>query len=314
VDGAKPLFESLKKWADLNALVEEAYPEGVYLECKTQTGVTLKQGTKAQLAETVSAMSNAGGGVILLGVSTTPVKAHNLDVVSGLEPIGNVANLAARVEIELSQLTEPPVVGARVRVIKKGNSGSGVVAIQIPAASGDPVRSALDGHFYFRGSDGDLRAPYEVIRRLFAASEVPDLSVRMHVGLSEKGENGEFTIPLSVSNGSSALARDVCMTVTVQNPENCLRIDVTGFQDISGVNPGTKMFSNQLEQPIYRGLNFIPGRLVVTMAGDKWPRRIIEVKVTLYADKMRARSYNIRASLKKDGLEVKSVQGPEYLY
>ena len=105
MEGARALFDSLRKWADLQALVDEGTAESVYLECKTQTGTSLKQGTKAQLAQTVSAMSNASGGVILLGVSTTIVKAHNLDVVSSLEPIGNVHRLADRVGIELSQLT-----------------------------------------------------------------------------------------------------------------------------------------------------------------------------------------------------------------
>ena len=314
MNGAKAFFDSLKKWSDLQRLVDEAQPEGVYLECKTQTGVLLKQGTKAQIAQTASAMANASGGVILLGVSTTAVKASNLDVVSSLEPIGHVDSLAARVEIELLQLTEPPLIGASVRAIKRARTGAGVVAILIPEASGDPVRSTLDDQFYFRGSDGDTHAPYEVIRRLFSASDVPELAVDIHAGLSTRNDDGSFTIPIRVTNQSSALARDTHITVGIENFEDCLEITGPRFSDISALNPGSKLFEMRIQGPIHRGLDLNPGDLMVTMAGARWPRRILGIKVTLYADKMRARSYRIRVNLKKTGLEVKSVSGPDYLY
>ena len=314
MNGAAPLYESLRKWSDLQLLINEATPEGVYLECKTQTGISLKQGTKNQLAQTLSAMSNASGGVILLGVSTTLVKAESLDVVSGLEPIGNVAKLAARIEIELPQLTVPPIIGARIRVIKKPRAESGVISLYVPQTLGDPVRTATDYHFYFRGSDGDTKAPYEVIRRLFAATDVPDLTVGVHVGTAARNDDGSFKLPLVVNNSSSALARDVTVVVRIDNHEACLDIKATGLNDRSHVNPGSKLFISETKNPIHRGLGLVVGHLVVTMAGDRWPRRILHVTVTLYADKMRARSYQIRANLKKSGLEVKSVAGPEYLY
>jgi len=314
MNGADSLFESLVKWADLQTLVDEAVPEGVYLECKTQTGSMLKQGTKNQLAETASAMSNASGGVILLGVSTTAIKQHHLDVVAGLEPIGNVAKLAARLEIELPQLTVPPIVDAKIRIIKKGRTDSGIVAILIPRTSGDPMRSTLDQHFYFRGSDGDTKAPYEVIRRLFAATDVPELVVSVDERIAARNDDGSFNLPLTVYNQSSALARDVTVSVWIENYEACLNIGASGFNDVSHINPGSKMFTKRVGDPIHRGQGLLVGDLVVTMSGDKWPRRILEVTVALFADKMRARSYRIRANLKKHGLEVKSVSGPEYLY
>ena len=314
MNGAESLFQSLQKWSDLQLLVDEAKPEGVYLECKTQAGVTLKQGTKNQLAESISAMSNASGGFILLGVSTTAIKAHNLDVVSGLEPIGNVDKLAARLEIELPQLTVPPLAGAKMRVIKKAKSDSGVIAIWIPPTSGDPVRSANDDHFYFRGSDGDIRAPYEVIRRLFSASDVPDLDVQVAERIAARNDDGSFRLPLVLDNRSSAIARDVTVSVRIDNFQACVNVDVRGFKDTSEMNPGSKLYIKRVDSPIHRGLALMVGNLVVTMAGDKWPRRILDITVTVYADKMRARLYHIRANLKKTGLEVKSVTGPEFLY
>jgi len=314
MNGAESLFESLRKWSSLQSLVDEAAPEGIYLECKTQTGVSLKQGTKNQLAETASAMANASGGVILLGVATTFVKADGLDVVSGLEPIGNVEKLAARIEIELPLLTVPPLVGPRIRIIKKPRTASGIVAVYIPQTVGDPVRTATDHHFYFRGSDGDTKAPYEVIRRLFAATDVPDLTVDIHTGTAARNDDGSFTLPLVVANQSSALARDIRVTVNIDNFEDCLSIRASQLTDSSDVNPGSKMFTSKNVEPIHRGLGVVVGHLIVTMAGNKWPKRILETTVTLYADKMRARSYRIRANLKKAGLEVKSVTGPHYLY
>jgi hypothetical protein len=314
MDGGRSLFDSLKRWSDLQDLVDEAAPEGVYLECKTQTGATLGKGTKNQLAESVSAMSNASGGVILLGVSTTAVKADGLDVVSGLEPIGNVGKLAARVEIELPQLTVPPVVGSQVRAIKKGKSASGIVAIYVPPTLGDPVRSATDYHFYFRGSDGDTRAPYEVIRRLFSASDVPDLRAVINQPLSARQEDGSFKLPIVLVNDSSAIARDITVSVTAVNPHACLDFKMSGFKDMSELNPGSTIFMKSPKDVVHRGLAMAIGHIEVTMAGARIPRRILEIEVTLYADKMRARSYSIRANLKKAGLEVKSVDGPNYLY
>jgi hypothetical protein len=259
-------------------------------------------------------MSNASGGVILLGVSTTIVKAHNLDIASSLEPIGNVRRLADRVGIELSQLTVPPVVGAEIRAIVKGRSEAGVVAILIPPALGDPVRSAMDDHFYFRGSDGDTKAPFEVIRRLFSASDVPDLRARVGTATSRREPDGSFRLPIVLDNTSSAVARDIAVSIRIDNPEACLNISVPEFADVSHLNPGSTTFMSRGVSVVHRGLGLVVCNMVVTMAGDKWPHRILVITVTIYADKMRARSYRIRANLKKAGLELKSIAGPEYLY
>ena len=149
MDGARAVCDSLHTWSDLQAMVGEAVPEGVCLECRTLTGTTLSKDTKDELAQITSAMSNTSGGVIMLGLATTAAMARGRGVVPGLEPIGNFSKLAARVEIALPQLTIPPYVGAEVRVIKKTGSDAGIVAIFVASAPGDPLRSAIDDHFYY---------------------------------------------------------------------------------------------------------------------------------------------------------------------
>ena len=49
MDGAVSLFKSLRRWSDLERLKEEATPEGIYLECKTQVGVRLNGAAETSL-------------------------------------------------------------------------------------------------------------------------------------------------------------------------------------------------------------------------------------------------------------------------
>lgn len=313
-EAAQILFESLNDWSDLEQLVDDATPEGVYLECKSQAGIQLSGGTKNQLAETISAFSNASGGVLLLGVSTTVVKGHNLDVVSGLEPIGHVSKLAAKLEIALPMLTEPPVVGTHIKVLGKPKTKSGVVAILVPASHGDPLRSASSGHFYFRGNDGDIKAPYEVIRRLFAASDVPDLVVSIDQDLSTKNDDGTFSVHFSLANRSSATAREVELSILIDNFESCISLTSPHFVDESNLNPGRKLFGTRPDGVIHRGLNVAIGQLDVRMAGSKWPRRALHLRASVFADRMRARYFEFRISLLKSGLKIRSSSGPHYVY
>jgi len=73
------------------------------------------------------------------------------------------------------------------------------------------------------------------------------------------------------------------------------------------------MFMSRGVSVAHRGLGLVVCNMVVTMAGDKWPRRILVITVTLYADKMPLATFAFEQPQEGwPGTEVG--RGPKYLY
>lgn len=311
---AEELFKSLNTYAEIEQLIEDGEAEGPYLECKSPQSPKLGSGLKAQLAEAVSGFCNSGGGVILWGVSTVEHKHSGLDVLTQIEPIGRCQNFARQVDKHIRLLTTSSIKAPPSTVLhaRKGDT-KGVVVTYIPPTLGDPVQSNSDEKFHFRNGDEFSVLPYEMLKRLFAATDSPDLYPHFDSGQISLEENDLWKIPIAIGNRSSAVAEHVTVCVEIGNPSSCetiLTSDPRQLRDVSHINPGKKLFMVSPSSVIHRGLNWEVGSLRV---GMKHRKRALKLTIIIYANKMRARQWHLSVHVTKKGFSIKKAE-MEYLY
>ena len=226
---ALALFESLGAYSDVDELIEAGEAEGQYLECKAPHEPRLDRGMRAKLAEAAAGFANSGGGVILWGVSTDKHQASGLDVLTQMQPIGNVKGLAQQVDRALPGLTVPRLALQSSRILHRARGDTkGLIVTYVPPTPGDPVQSTVDRYFHFRSGDEFHEMPYELLKRMFAGAAGPILKPIFDARLVECDEKGAWKVPILLSNESSAAAKDTRVSVLVENPEACTSVTPSG--------------------------------------------------------------------------------------
>ena len=288
--------------------------EGLYLECKSPSIPKLDQETKKHLASVLSGFSNTEGGIIIWGVSTTKHKHGDLDVLTQIEPIGDCNNFARQIETSIPTLTIPAITNSKTKIIKKFKEDTrGIIVTYVPKTRGDPVQSNKDDLFYFRNGNSFTKLPYEMIKRLFASTESPDLHVLFNQRLVTIKDGGIWEIPIILRNDSSAVAEKTKIILQINNESYCQEISSKEFRDISDVNPDQKIFIADINGEIYRKLNHVVGTLVIKMKKERRFKRVIKINIKIYSNKMIAREEDISIYVTKHGISVK--RGEEkYLY
>lgn len=313
-DGAFELFKNLSSYARIKELVDEGEAEGLLLECKSLQGPRLSSESKKHLAKAISGFSNTAGGVIIYGVSTTNHAHSGLDILSQIEPIANCKTFEQQVRRTIPTITTPPCLTFQTaHIYEKKKDTRGLVVVYIPEAIGDPVQSAIDNLFYLRTGDEFSIAPHDVIKKLFSANESPDLFPVFISELVTSEEDGTWKIPLGVGNTSSAAADNVTVSVVIKNASSCGMIKSGEFNDASGINPGKKIFMLDLKKVVHRGLHLMVGDFRVKMKVGRRPKRRLDLAITLYANNMRAKTYDFTVTLAKSGFKV-SLVNEKYLY
>jgi hypothetical protein len=312
---ADGLFADLDKYQKVMDLITAGEAEGQYLECKAPSSPLLDKGLKNQLAIAVSGFANSGGGVILIGVSTTNKLHSGLDILTQIEPIGHCEQLALRIDRAIPTLVTPVQNCPPCRVLReKTGDTKGIVCLFIPKSSGDPVQCLDDSKFYIRvGAEFNIM-PFDILKRMFAGSDSPDLGPIFDSSILKIAKTGTWSIPIVLANKSSRVARDVNIIITVMNPKSFGNISATqSLKDASSVNPGKTVFIATLDSNIHRGLNHVAGYLNVTLKTIRNPSKILMMEIKLLADGMRGRSWVMEVKLKKSGFIVTKVDDT-YLY
>lgn len=311
---AEKLYSSITNLEDIEKLILEGETEGQYLECKSPQQVKIDRGFKVQIAKEISAFSNAGGGVILCGVSTTKHDHSGTEFLSQIEEIGLAKKFKKELDLITATSIEPSIINCRSKIIFKNLSDTkGIIVLYVPPTPGDPVRNIHDREFYIRVGDSCPVMPYDAIKRMFAGTSGPELSALFDNRLVVLQKDGSWKIPIILNNESSAAARDTDVSVTVLNKESCDQIKGENFEDQSGINPGIKILMADVKSPIFRGKKVLVGYIIVKMKKEKLTKRNLELKIDIFASNMRAKTYTMTVKLAKKGFSVIKTRS-EYLY
>lgn len=313
-DAGLSLFDQLKEYSDFEDLIEGGEAESLFLECKSPGEPRLTKDQKNQLGVAISGFSNTAGGVLVYGLSTTTHKHTGLDVISQIEEIGLISKLEQQVKNAIPATTVPPVFGTNTKIVKRQPRDSkGVLLLYVPAVAGDPVQATHDNVFYMRTGDEFRPAPYEIIKRLFSAVDVPDLYVWVNENLVEKKDDSSWNLPIVIRNNSTAIAENALVSVTVLNPNATESITATGLTDVSELNPGQTIFNGGLSEVVHRGMNVVVGNLIVKMKVGNRAKRRLDLSIIIYANKMRARQLQFDLTLAQSGFKVTNVK-QSFLY
>lgn len=154
--------------------------ESVELECKLAQGQDGKGEVPKDFWPTYSAMANAHGGVVLLGVREK----------SGVFSLAGIEN-PAKVRSDLfNTLNNPGKVSVNLLsdtdVLEVHLDGKTILAVQIPAATRKQKPVFLHGHplgnTYRRLNDGDRRCDEETVKRMLAEQVEDERDARILVG------------------------------------------------------------------------------------------------------------------------------------
>jgi hypothetical protein len=314
-DAALTLYHMLSTFPALEELVSEAEAESLHLECKAPSEPRLTRELRAHLGTAVSGFANTAGGIVIYGAGTTKHQHTGLDVITQIEPIGQCRRFQQAVAAAIPSLTTPPILGVQTKVITLNpRDNRGVLIVHVPHSSGDPVLCNLDNVFYFRTGDEFRPAPFEIVKRLFAATDSPDVYPVFRESLVKLQPDGTWSIPLTIENRSSAVARDVTITVTLLNPAACEQVTCPStFRDSSGVNPGKQIYIASSDSIVHRGLHLSLGEFMFKMKVGKRPKRKLDLAIAIYADKMRARELRVSLKLAKKRFSVAG-QTEKFLY
>jgi len=190
--------------ADLQALVDNGIPEGRRLEFK-RDHYGKKEEDKREFAADVSAMANAMGGYLLIGIAEENGIASKVTGVDAENPDALVRAVSDSIRTSI----EPPILGVRVRWVDI-EAGRGVLIIQVDRSWDAPHRVTVkrDNCFYLRGDNGKHSMSVTELRRAFLfASEVEDRirrfrSERLQLLIANEG-------PLAVNDSGPRLVLHV---------------------------------------------------------------------------------------------------------
>jgi predicted HTH transcriptional regulator len=135
------------------------------LDCKEWP--SRDEDAQKMLAKAACGMTNADGGVLVVGMKAASRPKDEPDVVSAKAPVPDTSQVASRILGLISNLVEPSIVGVEVREIHENpSSTSGYVVTYVPKSEGSPRRSRKHRDFYIRvGSATVAIAVYSIFHQ-----------------------------------------------------------------------------------------------------------------------------------------------------
>ena len=213
---AEALYESLLTEADLEALIGSS--EDNDLECKSWFGLSE---TRVPILKAVCGLTNATGGVLVIGLQTTKAQGKNQpDVIEKLTPIPEPRVVGSQILDILLRGLQPGVAGIKSRIIDSGREDNkGYVVVGVPESEGLPnrIKQKDSDQFFVRMASGTLPMEYFQIADRFGRRPVArltpvigsDFARRVLVSPSQV----ERAIRLDVTNTGRGIARFPCLVL-----------------------------------------------------------------------------------------------------
>lgn len=175
---AEDLYNQLQDVASILALIGE--PEDAHFDCKEWP--SKDDDAQKMLAKAASGMTNADGGVLVIGMKAESRPNDEPDVVTAAAPVHDTTLVRSRVLDLMSKLVEPGIVGIVADEIADArNAKTGFVVVYIPKSEGPPHRSRKDWKFYQRIGSATLPMDYWQIEAMFGKRPLAKLELHLEV-------------------------------------------------------------------------------------------------------------------------------------
>lgn len=156
----------------------------------------------------------------------------------------------------------------------------------------DPVQSAKDEYFYFRSGDDFHKASYEMIKRLFASSNSPDITISFNPDSIKKEKDGSWNFTATVLNKSIKIGEKIKVFFWIDNYTDCVNVATKSFDDISSLNKHLPCaYINEMEGFVYKGLSINIGNIKLKLKPRK---RTILFKINHFANEVIPKTLTIK--------------------
>jgi hypothetical protein len=175
---AQELFQKLQNADSIRALIGQS--EDIHFDCKEWPA---SDGDAQRVfAKGACGLTNADGGVIVVGMSARSTCKDEPDLVESLAPVADTSAVKSRILDLVGQLVEPGIEGVQAAEVNDPpNSKSGFVVVHIPPSTGAPRRSRKDWKFYLRIGSGTFPMEYFQIEERFGKRPPPKLELYLEV-------------------------------------------------------------------------------------------------------------------------------------
>jgi hypothetical protein len=158
------LFDALQSPAAILGLIGQS--EDVHFDCKEWPAND--NDAQRTIAKACCGLTNAEGGVVVVGMRARPTGKDDPDLVESAAPVADTSTVKSKILDLIGKLVEPLIEGVRVETVnEQPGSSSGFVVVYIPAAEGSPRRSRKDWKFYLRIGSGTFPMEYFQIEERF---------------------------------------------------------------------------------------------------------------------------------------------------
>lgn len=171
---AEQLFQELRSVSAVKGLTGQC--EDAHFDCKEWPGKD--DDAQKMIAKAACGLTNAEGGVLVIGMKAESKPKDEPDVVSSAAPVAETAQVKSRVLDLIGSLVEPGIVGIEALELNDPpGAKSGFVVVYVPASEGSPRRSRKDWKFYQRIGSGTFPMEYFQIEDMFGKRPHPNLAL-----------------------------------------------------------------------------------------------------------------------------------------
>ena len=171
---AEELFQKLQSADSIRALIGQS--EDVHFDCKEWP--TSDSDAQRVFAKAACGLTNAEGGVVLVGMRAKSTSKDEPDLVESVATVADTSAVKSRILNLVGQLVEPGIDGVQAAEINDPvGSRSGLVVVLRPASEGSPRRSRKDWKFYQRIGSGTFPMEYFQIEERFGKRPPPKLEL-----------------------------------------------------------------------------------------------------------------------------------------
>ena len=141
---AGQLFQELRSASAVKGLIGQC--EDAHFDCKEWPGKD--DDAQKMIAKAVCGLTNAEGGVLVIGMKAESRLKDEPDVISAPAPVADTALVKSKVLNLIGNLVEPGIVGASAREIRERKSANRALSLSMSP----PARARQDG----QGRTGSL--------------------------------------------------------------------------------------------------------------------------------------------------------------
>lgn len=204
---AEEIYQRLQTGSAILELVGEC--EDAHFDCKEWP--TRDEDAQKMLAKAACGLTNAEGGVLIIGMKAKSNGKDDPDIVSAAVPVPDTALVKSKVLNLIGDLVEPRIVGVQAEEIAEAaGAKSGFVLVLIPASEGSPRRSRKEWKFFRRIGAGTFPMEYFEIEEMFGKRPHPKLGLvleKVRIGTTGFNANPQRIFRLGLSNTGRGLAR-----------------------------------------------------------------------------------------------------------